>query len=82
MKCTLDSKLQIGCICSIGIPSRNRDIVENSHHNNTSSASPPMLEQTGLKWCTVKAGGDSTQAGLIASSRRMETFNQQGSGDK
>ena len=28
MKSSLDSKLQIGYICSIGIPSRNRDIIE------------------------------------------------------
>ena len=28
MKCSLDSKLQIDFICSIRIPSRNRDIIE------------------------------------------------------
>ena len=28
MKCSLDSKLQIFSSCSIGIPSRNREIVE------------------------------------------------------
>ena len=28
MKCSLDSKLQIDNICSIRIPSRNRDIIE------------------------------------------------------